>query len=126
MPSLEAILLFVFFSVLIYVINISFSLVTAPLYLKFRDLSLIWTVVTRALFYATPIIYPLQMLPADIQKILLINPMGFIIHFTKESLINNHFPETLHLIGFSLILIAIFFLSILAYKKMAPRIGENI
>jgi ABC-type polysaccharide/polyol phosphate export permease len=52
--------------------------------------------------------------------------MGFIIHFTKESLVNNHFPETLHLIGFASALMIILFLSILAYKKMAPRIGENI
>jgi ABC-type polysaccharide/polyol phosphate export permease len=125
-PSLEAVLLFLLFSVLIYIINVSFSFITAPLYLKFRDLSLIWTVVTRALFYATPIIYPLQMMPADIQKILLVNPMGFIIHFTKESLINNHFPQLWHLASFSGLVALIFLVSLLVYKKMEPRIAENI
>ncbi|MFW5885305.1 MAG: ABC transporter permease [Patescibacteria group bacterium] len=125
-PSFEAVLLFLLFSVLIYIINVSFSFITAPLYLKFRDLSLIWTVVTRALFYATPIIYPLQMMPADIQKILLINPMGFIIHFTKESLINNHFPQLWHLASFSGLVVLIFLISLFVYKKMEPHIAENI
>jgi ABC-type polysaccharide/polyol phosphate export permease len=71
LPSFESIALFLLFSVATYVIILSFSLITAPLFVKFRDLILIWEVILSALFYATPIFYPLQMLPTNIQKVLL-------------------------------------------------------
>jgi len=126
LPSFEAILMFILSLILIYILILTFSLFTAPLYVKFRDLSMIWEVIVTALFYASPIIYPLQMLPEYIQRILLINPMAFIIHFTKESLIKNHFADPWqNLIFIALIGIA-FALSILSYRKMAPRIAEDM
>jgi ABC-type polysaccharide/polyol phosphate export permease len=125
-PSFTAIFMFFLFSILTYVIILAFSLFTAPLYVKFRDLSMIWEVVITALFYATPIFYPLQMLPAQVQKVLLINPMAFIIHFTKESLINNHFASLEQNSLFIIIITAAFLISIYSYKKLAPRIAEEI
>ena len=126
MPSFESILMFMLSVVLIYIIILAFSLFTAPLYVKFRDLSMIWEVIVTALFYASPIIYPLQMLPEHIQKILLINPMAFIIHFTKESLISNHFADLWQNLIFIALIAITFALSILSYRKMAPRIAEDM
>jgi ABC-type polysaccharide/polyol phosphate export permease len=126
LPSAAAIGMFVFSSIMVYVIILTFALFTAPLYVKFRDFQMIWEVLLMILMYATPIIYPLQTLPAYIQRIILINPMAFIIHFTKESLINNHFAnpyQYLTLIG--LIGLA-FYLSTVSYRKLAPKIAENI
>ena len=40
-PSLGAIVMFLLFSIFIYIIVLSFALITAPLYVKFRDLSMI-------------------------------------------------------------------------------------
>jgi ABC-type polysaccharide/polyol phosphate export permease len=126
MPSLTSIILFVLFSIATYVIILSFALITAPLYVKFRDLVLIWEVAITALFYATPIFYPLQMLPANIQKILLLNPMAFIIHFTKEGLINNHFADFWKTLIFVATVIILFLLSLLSYRKFSPRVAEEL
>src|SRR3989339_1702110 len=93
MPSLAAIGMFLLFSVFIYIIVLSFALVTAPLYVKFRDLAMIWEVLIMIILYASPIIYPLTTLPAQYHKFILLNPLAFIIHFTKESMINNHFAD---------------------------------
>ncbi|MCX6765905.1 MAG: ABC transporter permease [Candidatus Moranbacteria bacterium] len=125
-PSFEAILLFLFFSILTYVIILAFSFFTAPLYVKFRDLLMIWGVLTMILFYATPIIYPLQRLPEYVQQIILISPIAFIIHFTKEALIDNHFPE-LWQTGIFILATLLFFASgIFVYKKTVPGIAEEI
>ena len=35
----------------------------ASLYVRFRDTAIIWTVVATALFYATPILYPMEFVP---------------------------------------------------------------
>jgi ABC-type polysaccharide/polyol phosphate export permease len=126
LPTLNAILLFFLFSCLMYLIILSISMILAPLFIKFRDIAMIWEVGLRIMFYASPIFYPLQMLPEWIQKILLINPVAFIIHFTKESMFNNHF---LHLWQFALFFISsafLFIISIWVYKKLIPKVAENL
>lgn len=126
LPSFEAIMLFVMYALLTYVIILAFSFFTAPWYVKFRDLTLIWEVIITALFYATPVFYPLQMLPLYIQRVLLINPMAFIIHFNKEGLINNHFANPLQTLGFVTAIIVIFLISLASYRKFIPRVAEDI
>lgn len=126
MPSFEAVLLFLMFLIFTYIIIVGFSLLTAPMYVKFRDLSMIWEVVTSILFYASPIVYSLQMMPDRMQKIMLLNPMAFIIHFSKEGLINNHFADPWKTFIFVITVLAFFGLGIFSYNKLAPRIAEEI
>lgn len=126
LPGFEAILLFAIFSIFTYIIILGFALLTAPLYVKFRDLAMIWEVLTTMLFYATPIVYSLQMMPASVQKIILLNPMAFIVHFTKEGLINNHFADPWKTLIFVITVFAFFALGIFSYQKLAPRIAEDI
>ena len=126
MPSFEAIFLFVLFMIATYVIIVGFALLTAPLYVKFRDLSMIWEVLLSLLFYASPIVYSLQMMPERIQKIMLLNPMAFIIHFSKEGLINNHFADPWKIFIFVMTVLAAFALGVYSYNKLAPSIAEEI
>jgi ABC-type polysaccharide/polyol phosphate export permease len=126
MPHLPAIGLFIIFSIFTYIIILSFALLTAPLYVKFRDLSMIWEVITTMLFYATPIVYSLQLMPANIQKIMLLNPMAFIIHFTKEGLINNHFADFWKTMIFLTTVVIFFIIGVLSYRKFAPNVAEEI
>jgi len=126
LPSTPSIILFFIFSINIYVLVVSFAFLTAPLYVKFRDLSMIWEVLVQILFYATPIVYPLQMMPANVQQLLLINPMAFIVHYTKESLINNHFADLWKTEVFLVTVAAGFIVSMIAYRKFIPRVAEDI
>ncbi|HBI33719.1 MAG TPA: hypothetical protein DEA43_00190 [Candidatus Moranbacteria bacterium] len=126
MPSIPAVLLFLMFSVFIYIIVLSFSLITAPLYVKFRDLAMIWEVLLMIILYASPIIYPLVTLPAAYHKFILLNPLAFIIHFTKESLINNHFASLSQYTVFIAIVFGAFALSIFSYRKFIPKVAEEI
>lgn len=126
LPSIASVLLFFLFSIFIYIIVVSFSLITAPLYVKFRDLTMIWDVLLMIILYASPIIYPLATLPAKYHQLILLNPMAFIVHFTKESLINNHFADLGQYTAFIGIVLGSFVLSIFSYRKFAPRIAEEI
>jgi lipopolysaccharide transport system permease protein len=126
LPSFEAIVLFLLFIFSTYIIVLGFSLLMAPLYVKFRDLSMIWEVISSILFYASPIVYSLQMMPDKIQKLMLLNPMAFIIHFSKEGLINNHFADPWKTFVFIMTILAFFALGMFSYNKLAPRIAEEI
>ncbi len=126
LPSAGAVATFFLFSLAVYVLVLSFGLLMAPLNVRFRDIAIIWEVLLMVLFYATPIFYPLQLLPEYIQRILLINPMAFIIHFTKEGLVNNHFAEFWQYVAFLIILAAGFIISIFAYRKLIPKVAEEM
>jgi ABC-type polysaccharide/polyol phosphate export permease len=127
MPSLASVLVFLIFSVFLYIIILSFSLIAAPLYVKFRDLAMIWEVALMILMYASPIIYPLSMLPLKYHIILLLNPLAFIVHYTKETLIHNHFAISLQYVFiFSVIVLAVFALGVFSYRKLIPKVAENI
>lgn len=45
----------------LYAISLGVALLLGSLYVYFRDIDHIWDVILQALFYATPIIYPLSM-----------------------------------------------------------------
>jgi len=118
--------MFLVFSIFIYIIILSFALITAPLYVKFRDLGMIWEVLLMIIMYASPIIYPLMTLPAQYHKFILLNPLAFIVHFTKESLINNHFADPSQYAVFITIVFGSFALSIFSYRKFIPKVAEEI
>jgi len=71
--------------------SLSFAFFLSALYVRYRDMSYIWEVVLQAAFYATPIIYPLSMLPVRYAKILMLNPMAQIIQDARYCLVT---PET--------------------------------
>lgn len=125
-PSFLAIGMFLIFVFLLYIFILSFSLITAPLYVKFRDLMMIWEVLLTIIMYASPIIYPLSTLPQNVQKIILLNPVAFIVHFNKEALINNHFPDLWHFLGFVVMVFIFFIFSLFMYKKLSVRVAEDL
>jgi len=126
LPSLASVGLFLLFSLLTYFLLLAFSLFTAPWYVKFRDLSMIWEVITTMLFYGTPVFYSLSMMPEYIQRIMLLNPMAFIIHFVKEALINNRFPEVWQTLIFVGLVFLVFSLSIFSYRQCIVNVAEEI
>lgn len=126
MPQWQAIGLFLLFSFFIYVLIVSFSLIAAPLYVKFRDLAMIWEVLLMIVMYASPIIYPLVTLPAAYHPFILLSPIAFIVHFTKQSLIHAHYADLSQYTIFITILIGFFGISIVAYNKLVKKVAENM
>jgi len=125
-PGLAAVATFGFFILLTFLLILSFSFIAAPLYVKFRDLSQIWEVAIQALFYGSPIVYPLQIIPAKYHLILLANPIGFIIHFNKMALTENHYPTLVQISIFTGLIVILFFASLFIFKKLEPKVAENI
>lgn len=74
----------------IFALAVSFLL--SALFVKFRDFSHIWEVVLQVLFYATPIIYALSIVPPRLIKWMSINPITQIFQDVRSFMIT---PETL-------------------------------
>ena len=118
--------MFLIYSTLLYALIVAFSLLTAPLFVRFRDLSMIWEVLLTVLMYASPIIYPLTMMPENIQKIMLFNPLAFIIHFSKRGIIESYFTNIWNFLFLILGIVVIFVVSFLIFRKTEKKIAEYI
>jgi ABC-type polysaccharide/polyol phosphate export permease len=126
LPTLEGIVMFIIYSILLYILAVAFSFLTAPLYVRFRDLSTIWEVCLSVLMYASPIIYPLTTLPAKYRQIILLNPLAYIINYSKEGLINGNFTTFWHFMAmFGGICLAAL-IAFLVFKKYEKTVAEMI
>jgi ABC-type polysaccharide/polyol phosphate export permease len=126
MPTLSGIAMFIVYSALLYIIAVTFSFLTAPFFVRFRDLSTIWEVLLSVLMYASPIIYPLAMMPMKYQYIILLNPLAFIINFAKQGLISNSFSGPLHVVLLVLCIICAAVISFFVFRKYEKTVAELI
>jgi ABC-2 type transport system permease protein len=110
------------------------SFFLAAAFVKYRDVSYIWEVVLQAGFYATPILYPLTLIPSlTIQKLILLNPVAQAIQDARYELVTHQTVTTWGIFDngwFALIPIVItglvFVIGILYFRKESKFFAENI
>ena len=74
----------------LFVLSIAVAFFLSTLFVRFRDVSYIWEVITQGAFYATPILYPLSRISTahpKAAKILILNPMAQIIQDSRHVLV---------------------------------------
>lgn len=102
------------------------SLLCASLQVFFRDVAPIVQVGTQILFWATPIFWDLNQMPASIRPILDLNPLGYLVNGYRDSLLLHipfwsHMTQTLFFWGFTLIFV---FIGGYTFKKLRPHFGD--
>jgi ABC-2 type transport system permease protein len=92
--------LFLLLVVELYVLSLGCSLLLSALYVKFRDFRHIWEVGLQILFYASPIIYPLSIVPHNFVPLLTMSPIAQIVQDARWLVITPQTvtaTDTLHL-----------------------------
>lgn len=69
------------------------ALLLSALAVFFRDFLHLWSVVTTAWMYATPIFYPLSLLPDFLQQAMVANPMFQYITYFRDIMMNGACPS---------------------------------
>lgn len=125
-PSPLYLAMFMFYIFHIYLISLVFSLFTATVYVRLRDLDQIWEVLLRILFYATPIIFPIDILPDNVRKWVYLNPMTFIIERSRSVLIDQQIINFSQDVVFTLILVFALIAGILFFKSNSRFLVEKM
>ena len=73
----------------LFIFSVAVAFFLSALYVRFRDVSYIWEVIMQAAFYATPILYVLSIVPNNVAKLLILNPMAQIIQDSRYVLITT-------------------------------------
>jgi ABC-2 type transport system permease protein len=126
MPTFLGIIMFLVYAIFLYILIVAFSFLTAPFYVRFRDLSMIWEVLTTVLMYSVPIVYSVSLVPARLRQIYLLNPLAFLVNYSKQGLIFNQFTHLSHFIVFFLSVAIATILSFLIFKKYEKNVAELI
>ena len=85
----------------IFVFGVSAAL--SAIYVRARDISPIWDVLTQAFFYLTPILYPIQLVidraGEGVAQLLMLNPLAAIVQEARHALIGSSQPSAAEAIG---------------------------
>jgi ABC-2 type transport system permease protein len=118
---------------LFLVITVAVAMLLSSLYPRFRDVAMIWSVASTALFYATPVIYVLDGFSPTLRKVLSCNPLTVILELSRKWIIDPHAPGPAAAINsrpFLIIPAGIFLtvcvLAVWVFRREAPRIAEAL
>lgn len=74
------------FELYIFIVGVSFFL--AAFYVKFRDVGHLWEVFNRMLFYATPIIYSITLVPFKYGRLMILSPIAQVLQDSRRIIID--------------------------------------
>jgi ABC-type polysaccharide/polyol phosphate export permease len=125
-PGPLQLVFFLLYIVLLYGISLIFCFIAAPIYVWIRDLNQIWEVLLQVIFYATPVIYPLNILPEHYQRVLYFNPLTLIIEHSRMVLVENKIPPYNNLVIYLSVFCIAFLISLWSMKKLSRNLVENM
>jgi ABC-2 type transport system permease protein len=116
-------------------ITVAVSMIVSALYPRFRDIAIIWTVFSTALFYATPILYATDSLTGHptLRHLITLNPLAPIFELARKWMIQPSAPGPaaaaggyVQLLAPLAIYLGICALAVWTFNREAPRIAEQI
>ena len=124
----------------LFVFTAVVGMALSVLYVRFRDVAIIWVVAAQVLFYATPILYPVTAFEGQsingipYEHLLMINPLAVIFEQIRVWVMAEpHAPTAaaaaggvLHLLPAAAIFVGICIFGIYIFNREAPRIAEEL
>jgi len=117
---------------LLFIFTTAVSMIVSSLFVRFRDVAIIWSVALTALFYGTPILYPLGVVPDSFRDIVLCNPLTPIFEQMRVWVVDANAPpalevtDTWHLLVGAGIFVATCVYAVWVFSREAPRIAEEL
>jgi ABC-2 type transport system permease protein len=109
------------------------AMLVSCLFVRYRDVKPITDVLLQALFYGTPIFYPVERIEPTLRHLLvMLNPFAAIIQAAKHAFVPSAMTAaeaaggTLNLLVPLAIILGLFGLGFYVFNKEAPRIAEEL
>ncbi len=123
--------------VMLVVLCTGIAMLLSSLFVYFRDIQPIWEVVNQVIFYASPIIIPVEKVKEKLSPALfhlyMLNPLAVIFQQFRHIYINQATPSAGALLGSMTallepigIVLAIFVLGFYVFNRTAPHVAEDL
>lgn len=128
-------LLFPLAVAVLFVLTAAVGMALSVLYVRFRDVAIIWTVVGQALLYASPILYPVTFKESEtFEHLMMVNPLAVILEQVRVWVLAEPQAPTaveaaggwLGLLPAAAIFAAVCAFAIWFFNREAPRIAEDL
>lgn len=119
----------------LFVLTGAIGMALSVLYVRFRDVAIIWTVVAQVLMYMTPILYPVDAFNnPTYEHLLMINPLAVIFEQVRVWVLHEPNAPTavdsaggwLGLLPAAAIFVGLLIFGIWIFRREAPRIAEEL
>ena len=136
-PSWSAIVLVPLLLLELFILGIAISFILSALFVRLRDVGYVWEVGMQALFYATPLLYPLNLVvnnfSATLAKLMLLNPVAQIVQDLRTVMVTSRTLSFEALYGNGMwrlipigITLALLIIGLLFFKSRASTFAEEV
>jgi ABC-2 type transport system permease protein len=118
------------------IFGMGLAMLLSALYVPFRDVRPIWEVFSQALFYATPILYPIEKVAerSDVLvKVAMSNPLAVLIQEFRRFLLGPEVPSAATAMGGAVwlvipavVFVALTVLGFAVFNRMSPHAAEQL
>jgi ABC-2 type transport system permease protein len=114
----------------LYFFGLGLGLIVATLYVRFRDVGPLWELSAQLLLFASPIMYPITILPLWAQKVAMVNPFVQVLQDARDIILGTPSSvaevlgsSTLRLVPLS-VAVGTLLIGLWLYRREAPRFAE--
>lgn len=100
-----------YFSLMVLILSaiiLAINLCTGIIYTRLKDFLSVWEVLLQIIFWSTPIVYPVSVLPAALKKISFLNPLTLIIDQSRTALVGGgdyNWPAVVYIAGLAAVML---------------------
>ena len=109
-----------------YLLLIAISFIVSSICVYIRDLQHFIGIFLQLLFYATPIVYAAETIPAEFAWILNLNPMTYIINGYRDIFYNQTMPDIKVLGTLIFVLIIVIVIGYMIFNKLQKGFAEEL
>jgi lipopolysaccharide transport system permease protein len=110
----------------LFIISLGLSMALSALNVFYRDVQFIWQVLLQIGYFATPILYTIDIFPQNLQKFVLLNPVARILISARDTIIYSSPAKTEDLLFMFLSAIIFLFVGYIIFSRLEPRFAEEI
>ena len=117
----------------LFVLTAAVSMLLSALFVRYRDVAIIWGVAVSALFYGSPILYPYEFVPEQFRELFAINPLTPLLAEARHAIIDPQAPGAVETVGGWIEMVpslaisaALCVVAVWYFNREAPRVAEQL
>jgi ABC-type polysaccharide/polyol phosphate export permease len=122
----SALLLLPWVLLLLVALALGLATTSAVLNVVYRDVGYIVNSALVLLFWATPIIYPLDPMPDSVRRLMLLNPMASLLQCLRDIVIGGRMPPATVLGAATASCLGVLVIGLLIYRRFARQIADHV
>jgi ABC-2 type transport system permease protein len=109
------------------------GMLLSVVYVRYRDLGAIWSVILQLLFFGSAVLYVITRFPVQVQHWMVLNPVAMTFTEMRHALIDPNAPTAAdvaggpaHLLITFAVIGSVFALGLWAFRRASPGIAEQL